>query len=140
MPLITMRIVAWLLFLVVAAECIAQKKPAAQIPSEPPSYYSVEPEYEYSRSFEAINQVDFRNFDFNLFDRSGHSEAKVKLKDGVFKSAGPAGIWVALHGIWYFDFDDQRPHFALINLSWVSSGKEQSNRGVLQLFRIDNHH
>jgi hypothetical protein len=140
MPLIAVRTVASLLFLVLAVPSVGQKKPAPKVFSEPPSFYTVEPGYEYSRAFEAINQVDFRNFDVNIFDPSGHSEAKVRLKDGVFKSKGPNGIWVALHGVWYFDFDDRRPHFALINLSWVSSGKEEINRGVLQLFRIDNNH
>ena len=116
----------------------AQKK-NTPVSDEPPTFYSVEPAYEYPHTFEALNHVDFRNIEANLFDRSGHVERKAKLKDGMFISADPSADRVELTGIWYLDFDEQAARHVLINLSWLSNGKHEGKLGVLQLFRVANH-
>ena len=105
---------------------------------EPGSYYSVEPAFEYSRLTGALTDHDFRNIELNIFDQQGRVQLKAKLKNGIFEDSGLPKNWVAINGISYFGFEEQKPRFALVSFLWVSTGADASSHGGVQLFMVQN--
>jgi hypothetical protein len=107
-------------------------------PESSPSYYAVDPAFEYSNSAEILLDVDFRNMELNIFGPDGHVRVRAKLKNGIFGSTGKTKDWIAVNGISYFDFGDQKPRFALVSFLWDSTGARADSHGGVQLFTIEN--
>jgi hypothetical protein len=100
----------------------------------------VTPGHVYVATTTSLKDLDFRNFQFHIFDRHGASELTAKLRKGIYESK-----WTVQNGAnWlrldWVQFLGEEPEFAIVSLSWVTTGGSASDFGVVQVLTLREKH
>ncbi len=99
--------------------------------------------YSYAGSFPSIRKIDFRNFSFFAFDKTGNPIAifnfdkrNFRLKDGHYAHRGNFGSGsVDLDSIYYIPkLNTTDPDRVLVLLSWVGASGSSSQWKTAQVF------
>ena len=121
-------------------------KPAPQGSAEPqrvesePTLEVVTPQQMYAATTESLSSLDFRNFQFHVFDKSGKAILTAKLRNGKYQSkwtSRDGSNWLRLDSV---RFIGRHSEFAVISLSWVSTGASASDFGLVQVFALHEKH
>lgn len=127
-----------LLWLHVSALAYAQN-PARHL-TQQPTVEVTAPQHVYRMRIGSLRGVDFRNFHFHIFNEHGNSILTAKLRNGKYES-----VWTLRDGSnWlrpdWLRFMGEQSEFAIVSLSWVSTGGSASDFGVVQVFSLRSQH
>jgi hypothetical protein len=98
------------------------------------------PDHVYVTATKSLRHLDFRNFQFHIFDEDGTSELTAKLRNGIYESKWTVqngANWLRLDWVRFVGEDSE---FAIVSLSWVTTGASASDFGVVQVFTLREGH
>ena len=106
-----------------------------------PTVEIVRPNHVYTATNESLRQVDFRNFQFHIFDKNGASTLSARLRNGKYDSKKSDRKWKMGDGYdWlrldWVRFAGKNSEFAIVSLSWVTAGGSTSDFGVVQVLTL----
>jgi hypothetical protein len=105
-----------------------------------PTFYEINLNHSYPATYEQIEQVDFRNLTFEVFDERGKPEMKVKLKKGWYESRDNGGYeTVKLDSIYYLPAEDANGQYAVVLYTWFYAGGSSNTYGIAQVFELLDH-
>jgi hypothetical protein len=111
-----------------------------RLPYDPdlgPSFYKVSLNYSYSKIYERIEDVDFRNLTMHVFDEHGKPEMKVELKKGKYENRDNVGYeTVKLDSTYYLPSQDSNRMFALVLYTWFYGGGSSNTEGIAEVFEL----
>jgi len=117
---------------------------SAQTPlqhSDPePTVEAVIPDHVYATTAKSLRYLDFRNLQFHVFDQQGKSLITAKLLNGKYQSkwtVQKGSNWLRLDWV---RFLGEESEFAIVSLSWVTTGASSSDFGVVQVFVLREGH
>lgn len=99
----------------------------------------------YTVAIKSLRQLDFRNFQFHVFDEDGKPELTVKLRNGKYDSKEHDPKWMMGDGYDWLRLDwvslmGENSEFAIVSFSWVTAGGSTSDFGVVQVFNLREGH
>lgn len=105
----------------------------------------VEPDYGYSQPIDSLRQLDFRNFDFVIFDVNGQPARRVSLENGEYhERQEERGIDLTLGAVEYFGIGrlsvKREPSYALLTLHEVDLGGSPADASIVQVMKMEKHH
>ncbi len=137
------RAITVALFFVLSLAAVQAHKPVLEGSAEllqaesEPTLEVVNPQHVYVPMTQSLSSLDFRNFQFYIFDKSGKSMVRAKLHNGKYQSK-----WTLQQGSNWLRLDSVRfmgghHEFAVVLLSWVTTGASASDFGLVQIFALD---
>jgi len=110
-----------------------------------PTVEVVNPNHVYTVTTKSLRHLDFRNFQFHVFEDGGESTLTAKLRNGKYDSKECDRKWKMGDGYDWLRLDWARfvgksSEFAIISLSWVTAGGSTSDFGVVQVFTLRDGH
>jgi hypothetical protein len=103
-----------------------------------PTVEVVTPDHVYATTTDSLTRLDFRNFQFHIFDADGKTINTAKLRDGKYERKSTYGFdsldldWVRFIG--------EQSHYAIVSLDCLSVGGSSSPFGVIQVFTLREKH
>lgn len=106
---------------------------------------TVEPNYGYTQPITSLRQVDFKNFDFVIFDVDGQPTRNVSLQNGEYhERQEEAGSDLTLGPVQYFGTSPlsvkNEPGYALVTLRERDLGTSPADASIVQVWKIEKHH
>jgi hypothetical protein len=105
----------------------------------------VNPNHVYRVTAKSLRQLDFRNFQFHVFDEDGESTLVAKLRNGKYDSKEHDRKWKMGDGYDWLGLDwvrfvGENSEFAIVSFAWVTAGGSTSDYGVVQVFTLREGH
>lgn len=105
----------------------------------------VEPNYGYTQPITSLRQVDFKNFDFVIFDLDGQPARNVSLENGEYHERHEeTGSDLTLGSVQYFGTSPlsvkNEPGYALVTLRERDLGTSPTDASIVQVWKIEKHH
>ena len=96
----------------------------------------------YPGSYSSIRQVDFRNFRYLLFGKSGKTTGSLLFKKGHYEDDEPGSNFsMDLDAIYYLSaLPSSKGDSAVVLYYWFSAGGSSSQGGTAQVFTVSDGH
>lgn len=107
-----------------------------------PTVDVIRPEYPYQQTVESLHAIDFRNFEFRIFNDDRKPMLTARLRHGSYKSG-----WNTQEGMsddvglnWIRFVGSSDSEYAVISLWWVEAAGSSSSYGIVQVFALQDKH
>lgn len=105
----------------------------------------VEPNYGYIQPINSLRQLDFKNFDFVIFDVNGQPTRNISLENGEYHERGDqSGSDLTLGPVQYFGLGPlsikNEPTYALVTLREVDLGGGPADAAIVQVWKLEKRH
>lgn len=106
---------------------------------------TVEPNYGYTQPISSFRQVDFKNFDFVVFDVDGQPSRSVSLENGEYHERHEeTGSDLTLGPVQYFGTSrlsvKNEPRYVLVTLRERDLGTNPTDASIVQVWKMEKHH
>lgn len=105
----------------------------------------VEPNYGYTQPINSLRQLDFKNFDFVIFDLNGQPTRNISLENGEYHERGDqSGSDLTLGPVQYFGLGPlsvkNEPSYVLVTLREVDLGGGPADAAIVQVWKLEKRH